>query len=834
MFGRRACVGGIFWLGALLALVAARPCTAQVDLLNQAQVEPGDLGEVGVRVEGVGLNNAARPGEWAGIRVRLVERGDTPREVIVRASFTDLDGDPANYEAVTTTNPSNEQPIWLYARMPFDVGSSAGFRVTVFLGEEDPSGASPVGFQPGRLLGQTTYNWPQSMPSAETGMLGVVGINPGGLSGYGQGSNQVGNPLGHEWTQVVQLRPDGIPDRWMGLAMLRELVWNGVSPSELRIEQVRALREWVERGGHLIIALPDVGQEWFAVTNQELSSMLPAVVVTRQEGEPLPSLRTLVTDEDAAKLEVPETPTTVHTFEPRADAGPGEADCILNDAQGRCIVASRSVGIGAVTLIGLPVTNRWLASRGLPEADVFWHRVLGRRGQIATEAEFNEMRTDSKGNFDPQRRTLFRYDEDIPQEIAKSGRSLAGVMLGLVVFVIYWLVAGPGGFALLKRRGWQRHAWLGFFGASIVFTALAWTGASLLRPHRVEITHLSFLDHVYGQRIQRVKSWASVLVPVYGDATVSLESDDAAAGGSRFVQCVAPWEPARSANTVLTQGTFPDARSYAIDARAPQTMTFPARATVKQVQLDWAGGVAWDSIRPVVGEGQDPFTAIKLAQGNAVLSGKLIHGLPGTLKDVRIIVFRGQTPMLGSPSRGALISSLYAWSLSSWDWDPGVALDLEAQTPAGEAVKEVRTFADLLTGVGVGGEPRPQERMKRLEWAAFFNLLDPPPPDYKTSSTNFSGPVRALREYTHGLDLSRWSTRPCLVVIATLETEGEASMPEPVRVATNGSERKPYENGTTIVRWVYPLAPAPPRVAKPDTGATRPGNDSGPAPEGGS
>jgi hypothetical protein len=103
------------------------------------------------------------------------------------------------------------------------------------------------------------------------------------------------------------------------------------------------------------------------------------------------------------------------------------------------------------------------------------------------------------------------------------------------------------------------------------------------------------------------------------------------------------------------------------------------------------------------------------------------------------------------------------------------------------------------------------DRTERLQWLAFFNLLEPP--DYNSTRMGLTtGPRLARREATHAMDLSRWSTRPCLVVIGTLSTAGENVMPAPVRVQTNGAERTPYCSGKTIVRWVYPLPPDPPQV----------------------
>ncbi|MDQ7013509.1 MAG: hypothetical protein Q9O74_06380 [Planctomycetota bacterium] len=810
------------WGGRIVAVVAAclvcflpGVVRAQIDLLDQMDQQASLVGEIGITISSVGLNNAARPGEWTGIRVRLVDRGNQQREVLLRIVLTDVDGDDAMYETVVTTNPGVDQPVWAYARLPFDIASTGGFVVQVLEAEEAPADGPDIGFLPGRLLGQTTYRWPGGMSGKATGLLAVVGNTPGGLSGYQQGGADGVDPLGHEVTKLATLTVDALPDRWMGLASIRELIWNGPTPSELRIEQVRAIREWIERGGHLIIILPATGQDWLALGNQELAALLPRVSVVRIEDEPVSALRPLLTDAPIATFRLPDTPVTLHTFQPLADAGPGEADPILNDASGRTVVVSRSVGVGAVTLVGLPGWDRRLTMQGLPEADVFWHRVLGRRGKIATTAEFDEFK--QKGLLFTSGRPARVFDGDISGVISKSGRSLVAVMLGLVVFIVYWFVAGPGGFAVLKKRGWSRHAWLAFFGASLVFTGLAWGGATILRPKRVEIAHLSFLDHVYGQRVQRVRTWASMLAPVYGDASIWLDSDDAGVGGSRFQQAVAPWEPSQGG----ARGSFPDARSYSIDSRSPDRLTFPARATVKLVQLDWAGGLAWDSIRPVVEPDADPFRAVRFTPrgDKAVLRGELVHNFPGDLEDVQIIVFQRQADIRATSNKAMLQSIANAWTLPGV-WVPGTPIDLEAITlAAGNTSLASRIDNIDSNGWGEDNQPIASSRTRRYEWLAFFNLFGPPVPD----SRLLSQPPVARREATHALDLSRWSTRPCLVVIGILKTESADDMPVPIGVSTNGREREPTISGTTVVRWVYPLPARPPDVIVPvDPDTTQP------------
>ncbi len=807
------------WILCLLCLVAY-PANAQVDLLNQSPgggQGAGGTGEIGLVVTSIGLGNRFRPGDWTGIRVRVNERGDRQREVIIQVSLPDADGDIAQYQTVLTTNPGIDQPVWIYARLPYDILVRNTVHIEAYEALEDPNAASTIdsiGFVPGKLLGQVDAPVNPSMRTDE-GLMVVVGTKPGGISGYtqGAGGQTDGNPLGHEVTQIVQLSPDDLPDRWMGLASFSDLIWNGPAPGELRIEQVRALRQWVMRGGHLIIGLPSIGQDWFGLSNQELAAMLPKASVDRMGNVPIESLRPLLTDDRARDHPLPDAGITLNVLSAMADADPEQAEAILNDAQGRTLVMGRLLGTGQVTLIGLPLDNPVLLRAGLPETDVFWHRVLGRRGFVASATEMKTL-TQRNVYFNPKSRDNVQFDIDIPGMIAKSGRSLVGVTLGMVVFAAYWIIAGPGGFALLRRRQLDRFAWLMFLGISLLFTALAWSGATILRPRRVEVSHLSYLDHVYGQRIQRVHSWASVLLPVYGHATIGLESDDTPVGQGQLLQAVAPWESFRESTQ---RSSFPDARPYAINSRKPDAMTCPARATIKQVQLDWAGGMKWESIRPVTADGEDPMRAVYLptnARAGYALEGKLIHHLPGTLEDVQIIVFRGQIPVQLGLGKGALLAQANAYSLAPSDWAPGEVLDLSVAT-AGKSVT-VSAEAKLRNLVSRAsrtpdGMPNPANAWERLIWLSFFNLFSPP----EYSSQGYEGPVRARRYATHRLDLSRWATRPCVVVIGLLRTSGEDSTAMPLRVWTNGSKRRVYASGTTIVRWVYPLTPKPPRVRMP-------------------
>src|SRR5690606_30916308 len=115
-----------------------------------------------------------------------------------------------------------------------------------------------------------------------------------------------------------------------------------------------------------------------------------------------------------------------------------------------------------------------------------------------------------------------------------------------------------------------------------VFTAIAWGGAAAIRPSEFEGRHLTFLDHVYGQPVQRARGWISLLIPEYGETGVSIADPETlgrSAVGRPWHNTVAPWEPGTPGFGGGGAG-FPDARGYRIDARSPDTVFVPARATV--------------------------------------------------------------------------------------------------------------------------------------------------------------------------------------------------------------------------------------------------------------
>lgn len=771
-----------------------------------------EAGEIKIEVERFGVGDVARPGEWVGVRLRLMDSGLKPRDIVVQIPGSDPDGDPPLYRRELATNPGAWFGVWVYFRLPVSAAATPAFDVRAYeyLAEES-GGEGRERFRTGRLLGQAFITPRAGLPFEPEDMIAVVGPRTYGLGAYPVTlPGQV--PQGHERVRIVNgIVPEDAPDRWMGWMPYRVVVWGAGDPGRVRGERARALREWVERGGHLVVILPGYGETWTNRSANELHDLLPAVKLARREGVDLSSYAPLLTRRKSAALP---KEAVVHEMTPVEGAVAGEAIRIFNGPDGACVVARRLVGVGAVDLVGLDLNARGLADQQVIDADVFWNRLLGRRGDVRSAEELAELdKADALNKSYPNRAD---YEIDIARLIAKTGKAGAALLLGVVVFIVYWIVAGPGGYAMLRWRGLQRHAWLAYAGAAAGFTLIAWGGATALRPGRIEADHLTFIDHVFGRPVQRTRTWASVLIPWYGEASLSvgLEDDPMSPGRPRYINTIAPWAPADADSG---RGSFPDARAYDVDVRAPWVMTVPTRSTVKQVIVDWAGTPRWKMPVPVGETGE-----IRRAAGGR-LEGVLQHGLPGPLRDVVVIdVFR--QPRLGA-SPGAPLSDARAYKWIG-DWEPGEELSLaevtkESTSQANLADRYLEQLAAGARGLSAmmpgGGTGEAVDAPQRFMALSLYSQLKPP--DLGNTRDEL---YRVRRGETHAWDLGRWFSQPCVIVMGLVGGDGRrAGSPTPLRV--DGEEIG--MSGLTLVRWVYPMPEEPP--AYPPRAAGAPGAAGG-------
>jgi hypothetical protein len=767
-----------------------------------------------VEVDLPGVGGLAREGGMVGVRVRITDTSVTRRNVAVRLVMRDTDGDFFAPGRVVPLTPGVAQPVWVYAWLPIGAsGSTMSLGVYPIRGDgglesailDEPLAKIELGdsrSSSGRAL---------SMIEPDVPLILRIGSQPVGLSRYASaaGTAAAASFL-HEAIQVFESRTVAeLPDSWIGLSPFSTIVWASGEPGELRGAYAQAVREWIFHGGHLVVVLPSAGQTWLGPVGHELADLMPEVDVTRRDGVDLTPYVPMLT-RSTSPIGVDSLKGIIHEFKPRPGVATGKAIPILVGPADDCVAVRRSVGSGAVTIIGFDLTRQ---SSIQVDADVFWHRILGTRGQLLTAQEA----TNANSQLQRSPRTI---DSGFPGAVAagEQGRkAVQGVFLGMVVFALYWALAGPISYAVLRRLGLTRHSWLAFTALAGVFTVIAWGGAWLIKPGETNASHLTLYEHVHGQTYTRSRTWMSVMLPWYGDARIGVGGMDGKleVGAKRDLRnTIAPWNSGVQGSG--GEASFPDTRDYALDVTNPSSLSFPVRSTVKQLQVEWVGGTLWRTPYPITDAGE---LGGELRSESGRLSGRLKHDLPGSLSNIRVIYNPGQRPIAGKPEFSEGWRGIYSggWVMGgptdangNDDWTPGETLDLAAldteaakdrvATSLGNYLDRIVETNASFTGAYLD-EDKTMSMRQRVEMITVLGQLGVPRLGDKGTVSD-ERKLIARRNFSQGWDSSRWFTQPCVIVL------GELKGASPTPLFVDGEPLK--SEGSTWVRWIYPLPANPP------------------------
>lgn len=810
--------------------------------------------DVSIVLEQFGVGDHFRPGDPTAIKVLLRSDAATPLPVRIEWEIPDADGDLAISTRSLVLAPGQPASRWIYGRLPPARSASelegAVFSIRV---HEEIDGARGPELGLARVSAATAAV-PGRGVALEQGLLGLAGSGRLGLEAYETPPPGLASiPALNESIRVAAgLGAAGFPDRWEGLASYAAIVWAGDDPSTrptaLGLDEGRALREWIERGGTFVIVLPEAGDPWSlgaaAASSRRnfladaLDGATPALREAVRVREMLPALS------KSSSLRDPGATMPVRFFDPAALPAPwipllavpaprapqsGLPAPAQGTIEGEVFAIGRPLGFGHLVIVGVDLDalrRRGLQDGGLPQADCVWNTLLGLRGDSLGGAEYAALDGSEPRRLVRRPSILESLDGTLVTErIDLAGEAAVGILAALGLFAIYWLLAGPLGFGILKRFRRERLSWVLFVAMAAVFSAIAWGGSLALRQGRTRVVHLTFLDHIArGEgplaglaatpsepQFQRAESWFTASLPGYGTASISIDPD----GGRRnlLASWLAPPGDAR--------GRFPDIARYDVDLDSAGMLEVPARATASTFAASWLGPLppSWgglpriDAAAPV-----EPY--VDLAAGTVALRGRLMHELPGTLEDVRIIHVNpwrtplprfspGPLPIVASPGEMPQFGRFVI--VPSWPantpLDLGASLYPEGPAPARAAAEGLsaqfrrRYYEPLLATLGFGGfQARPTEseedRVRRLDMLSLYSMLTPPP--YLQNPPTGAETARVERMLGRRVDLGPWFNRPCLVVIGYLRG---APMPVPIEI---DGETPPSE-GLTVVRWILPL-----------------------------
>lgn len=839
----------------LLALVVALSAMAVAAGARAADIE--------VKLLRFGTGDLVRGGGVAALQLELRSSLDRVAEVELALELPNADLDIVEHARSVVLNPGQAQRRWIYGDLPpLDQGALGGMLVDLRLYELE-GGERVRDLGTVRLSPTIAENPPKVLGAAEDAIL-VVGPRAAGLDIFSQVSSGGEIPSMNLATLLGNLRDiESFPDRWEGYETFDTVVWaNGsIAPSRLSEEAGRALRQWVERGGNLVIALPAAGDPWSVgvADRHAFSAILPSQAPERIDDVAIADLLPILSLNPS--LRDPKAKTRLNTFDPATldrgwrpflsmparRSGVGLAPIPADSTDGRVVGIRRAYGFGHITVVGIDIEEiaaRGLQTPALPQGDAFWNRILGRRADTPSGAEYQALA--DAGRLTPARgySTELGEGDMIAPQIGLAGEAALGVLAAVAVFGLYWLLAGPLGFAILKAMKRERWAWVVYVVVAAAFSAVILAVARPLAASNARIRHLLVLDAIERPKAdrtlaepewRRASGWFSIYAPSYGPVEIALDPG----APKELRNRLRSWRGVGTA----PQG-YPGVERYRMPVDAAGTLTVPARATSIDFEADWLGAVdlSWGRFpyeeRPVSVRVDGTRSPATLS-----VSGTLVHELPGELRNVLLVhIWPVRNPaqtLVGEPGKpmvrrfpGQLPNRGQMTSVASWA--PGTPLDLAAALPAqpvsnraalAQAMRE-RYYANLYREASqfAGFVESRVDPRRALEMLSFHGMLEPPA--YLQNPPADPEVFRVRRVDGRDLDLSDWWTEPCLIVMGTLDA---ATLPFPVTLDGN----EVASEGTILVRWVLPL-PADAQWTVPDkpaadattAGATGAGGDA--------
>ncbi|MEM7624893.1 MAG: hypothetical protein AAF333_04615 [Planctomycetota bacterium] len=775
----------------------------------------GQLDEVRIAVRPgyAGLDGFIRPGAWTPIRLSVDNLSADDRDVFVAWEHRDADGDRVVAQRrVTLTRQREDQPVWLYASVPATTGSDTRWNLRV------------VDAESGQLLATLTVqpNAEALLRDGET-LIAVTSPADLGLTDFER------HDTTHAPVKLVRgLSLSRLPDRWQGLEALGAFVWTpdqGGDPADPLVTSdaaLAALREWIYRGGHLVVMLPQVGQTW---TGSPLADMLP---VDAGQLRPVESEDWWSHEWIAGRMDPEDRAPLAMTTFGVADEG-GRATVLLRDTQDRPIAVAGRYGFGRVTVVGMDLTAPVVRDSGLHRGEQrLWHHVFNWRSPAMLESDAEDFTRDNE--MIAARRlaratgATVELGGFIPNQIAMTG-TIGALLIGAIVwFGLYWLLAGWLLQPVLKRRGWERWSWVGFVAVVLGFAGVAWGGASLLRPGRTSVAHVTVVDYDGNAGVARGRAYVSLFVPRFDTAEVAVGPDAADQASSGVGDSAFPGAhnlvSSPGLSDAATRAGFIDPQRYAVEAASPDAVGLPMRSTSKQLVLDYLGPV--DRDLPGLAE---PFS---IGAPEAITAdragwptGELFHTLPGTLTNVQVVICRGELYDENGQRRPS-VPQVWRYVNPEGEnrWAPGEPLTLAGAPPAGERVPlypAFRKWAELpdnrdwknegLLGMRLGDEGGVVTDLvtavdesviaRRMELLSFFEAV--PPPDIKRDPDSTVGlnDGRVLaRTLGQRLDLTPLTQGRRVIVLGHLKDS-----PLPIPFTVDG--QTPPSAGWTVVRWVY-------------------------------
>ncbi len=329
-------------------------------------------------------------------------------------------------------------------------------------------------------------------------------------------------------TARIDTQSGMLPGRWIGYDAARAIVLDTNDRQALTaLDALRGqpLVDWVERGGHLVVA---VGANWQIVRDSVLAPILPGLPSGQERVSSLAALENFAGS--SKQITPPGTGAVMVTKLEEVKERGGTVMAVTSNLP---LVVRGSHGFGRVTLITLDVDQKPFSD--WHDRSLFWTKALDLRRPSVDPT--------GAGPGMPGR---YYYVSDLSSQLRAALEQFGGVKLipfGWVAFFIflYILLIGPGDYFFLKKVLKRMElTWITFPTIVLTVSLVAYYAAYVLKGNDLLVNKVDLVDIDQEAGVARGNTWISLFSPQNRDYTIHaiptpLHTDDsttAAGSGS--------------------------------------------------------------------------------------------------------------------------------------------------------------------------------------------------------------------------------------------------------------------------------------------------------------
>jgi hypothetical protein len=491
--------------------------------------------------------NTFKIGTWTPVWVTLqggAERFTGFMEVVVK----DDDGTPSAYRMAVEVGPGKSERYTAYVRPG---GRDPEIEVRLIDANGRRAGGAlqstvmpqaPEALMPNENL-VLTVGHPQGVET----MVELPGFKVSARSPYGGAVEEI-------VTARIDTASGSLPGRWYGYDAARAIVLDTndrEAMSSLDALRGRSLVDWVERGGHLVVA---VGANWQIVRDSVLAPILPGLPNGQERVSSLEALDHFAGPEAKKQITPPGSkPVMVTKLEEVKDRG----GAVLSVTSNLPLVVRGAYGFGRVTLITFDVDQKPFSD--WPDRSLFWVRALDLKRPPAEAAATGPGM--GRGRFGP-------YGiSDLSSQLRAALEQFPGVKLipfGWVAFFIflYILLIGPGDYFFLKKVLKRMElTWITFPTIVLTVSLIAYYAAYVLKGNDLLVNKVDLVDIDQQSGIARGNTWMSLFSPQnrdYNIRAIPLPLERDAAAESEADSAAGPLRPPAGTEVVMSWFSVPE------------------------------------------------------------------------------------------------------------------------------------------------------------------------------------------------------------------------------------------------------------------------------------